>query len=175
MKLLFDFFPVICFFVVYKIYGIYTATLIMIAASTLQIGGFFLKYRRFEITHLLTFAIILVLGGATIITKNPTFIKWKPSVISFLMALIFMFSQLICGKSFLQYMLEKKVTLAKSIWNRLNLSWILFFVALGSINLYVAYHFSTNTWVNFKLFGVLGATIMFSILQSFYISKHIDK
>jgi intracellular septation protein len=174
MKFLFDFFPVICFFVAFKIYGIYTATAVLIVASALQTGIFWLKYRRFELAHVLTFAIALILGGTTLITKNPAFIKLKPTVVSWLMAAAFLASQFFGKKTLLQYLLDKKVTLEQTVWSKLNLNWIIFLTIIGAVNLYVAYHFSTNAWVNFKVFGVLGATILFSIAQSFYISKKIE-
>jgi intracellular septation protein len=175
MNALFDFFPIIIFFIAFKIYGIYIATAAVIVASTLQIAIFWLRFRRFELTHVITFAIVFILGGATIITKDPSFIKWKPTVVSWLMVTVFIGMHFFGKKSLLQYMLDKKITLEKAVWNKLNWNWMIFLTLVGAINLYVAYHFSTAAWVNFKVFGVLGATIIFSVLQSIYINKHMTE
>jgi intracellular septation protein len=174
MKLLFDFFPIILFFIAYKLVGIYVATAIAMLASLIQTMSFWLKHRRFEFTHIITLAIILILGSATIILHDAMFIKWKPTAVYWLFALLFLATQFIGNKTLIQRMMDGKLTLPDAIWTRLNLSWSIFFVAMGIANLYVVYHFSTNTWVNFKLFGTLGLTIVFVVVQSLYIARHIE-
>jgi intracellular septation protein len=171
MKLLFDFFPIVLFFIGYKFYGIFIATIIGMIASLLQVGFFWFKHRRIEITHAITLILILVLGAATLFLHNAIFIKWKPTAIYWVFSLLFLGSQLIGTKPFIQHLMGDKITLPQNVWQRLNLSWAMFFVLMGGINLYVAYQFSTDVWVNFKLFGTLGSTIVFGILQSIYILK----
>jgi len=173
MKLLFDFFPVIFFFVAYKFFGIFAATVVAMIASALQLGWDWYKNRRFEFTYVVTFMLIFVLGGATLISHNDMFIKWKPTAIYWVLALFFYGSQFIGKQSVIQRLIGTKMVLPNDVWKRLNTSWILFFLVVGALNLFVIYNFSTNFWVNFKLFGVLGMTILFGFLQSLYISKYL--
>lgn len=173
MKLLFDFFPIIIFFIAYKIWGIYIATGAFIAATFLQILYSWLRHRKIEKTHAITFIIGIVLGGATILLHDELFIKWKPTVIYWLLAIVFLGSQFIGKKSVLQSMMEQNIALPKAIWTRLNFSWILFFIAMGTLNLYVMSHFDTNTWVDFKLFGLLGLTFVFVMVQGLFLSRHV--
>jgi intracellular septation protein len=175
MKLLFDFFPILLFFIAFKIYGIYTATAVAMAASLLQVAGFWLKHRRFEMMHIVTLASVLLLGGATLIFHNPLFIKWKPTVIYWIFALLFLGTQFVGKKPLIQRMMEEKLSLPKLVWGRLNLSWAVFFAAMGAANLFVAYHYSIDVWVNFKLFGSFGLTFAFIILQALYMAKYAEK
>lgn len=174
MKFLFDFFPIVLFFIAYKFYGIYTATSVAMVASIAQVSAFWLKQRRFESMHIVTLITILFLGGATLLFHNELFIKWKPTAINWTFALILLGSQFIGQKNIIQKLLEKNVTLPHKIWNRLNISWVIFLTLMGVINLYVAYSFNTDIWVNFKLFGVLGLTILFTIIQAVYLSRHVE-
>jgi intracellular septation protein len=173
MKLLFDFFPILLFFLGYKFYGIYTATIIAMAASLLQVGFFWFKHRKVEITHTITLILILVLGTATLFSQNTMFIKWKPTAIYWVFSLLFLGSQIIGAKPFIQRLMDNKITLPQNVWQRLNLSWALFFGCMGGVNIYIAYQFSTDIWVNFKLFGTLGSTVVFGILQSLYMAKYL--
>jgi intracellular septation protein len=175
MKLLFDFFPILLFFIAFKFFGIYSATAIAMVASLTQVTIYRLKFQRFENMHLISLAIIIVLGGATLFFHNPWFIKWKPTGIYWLSAMVFLGSSYIGSKPLIQKMMEANVTLSKKIWYRLNNAWALFFVVMGALNLYVAYTYDTNSWVNFKLFGGVGFTILFVLLQAFYLTKHIDE
>ena len=172
MKLLFDFLPIFLFFITYKVYGIYAATGVAIAVSLIQVTIHRIKYKRFESMHLITFFSILILGGATLWMHNEIFIKWKPTILYWLLGLLFMGSSLFNKKPIIQRLMEANIQLPVAIWQRLNTSWALFFLALGGANLYVVYHFTTNTWVNFKLFGTLGLTLLFVVFQSLYIAKN---
>lgn len=174
MKLLFDFLPVLLFFTAYKFYGIFVATGVAIAASILQVAIFWFKNRRIEPMHIITLVLIVTLGGATLLFYNELFIKWKPTAINWAFALVFLGSQLFMSKPLIQKMMEKNVQLPTLIWKRLNLSWAVFFFLMGDANLYVIYHFDTDTWVNFKLFGVLGLTVLFVIIQAIYLTRHIE-
>jgi len=175
MKLLFDFFPIVLFFLFFKLYGIYTATAVAMIASVSQVALYRLKFQRYEKMHLINLAIIMSLGSATLFFHNPWFIKWKPTGIYWLSALIFFASSYIGSKPLIQKMMESNVTLASKIWHRLNVAWSLFFVVMGALNLYVAYNYDTDAWVNFKLFGGVGFTILFVLVQAFYLTKHMDE
>ncbi len=172
MKFLVDFFPIVLFFIAYKFGDIYLATVTAIVASAIQVIWSRISHGRFEKMPLITLATILVLGGATLIFRNELFIKWKPTALYWVLALAFLLSQFIGQKPLIQRMLEQNIGLPNRIWQQLNLSWILFFTALGFLNLYIIYHFDTDTWVNFKLFGTLGLTFVFVILQGLYMAKH---
>jgi intracellular septation protein len=175
MKLLFDFFPIVLFFIVFKFWGIYTATAVAMVASLVQVALYRLKFQHFEKMHLISFGIIVILGSATLFFHNPWFIKWKPTGIYWLSALVFFSSHFIGSKPIIQKMMDSNVSLESRIWHRLNLAWVLFFVSMGFLNLYVAYTFDTETWVNFKLFGGIGLTLLFVLVQAFYLTKHMDE
>src|SRR5574340_1729162 len=153
MKLLFDLFPVILFFAVFKIAGVFAATATAIAATFAQVA--WVKHRHGKVDTMLwvSLGIITVFGGATLLLHDETFIKWKPTVLYWLFSAILLFSNLLFNKNLVHALLHEKIALPLHIWNRLNLSWSLFFAMLGFINLYVAFSYSTDTWVNFKLFG----------------------
>lgn len=173
MKLIFDFFPIVIFFIAYKIGGIYTATAAFILASCVQMSLYWYLHHRFEKMHVITFILGVLLGGATLFFHDEMFIKWKPTVIYWVFTLVFVASQYIGKKSVLERMMESNITLPKPVWLKLNLSWAIFFAVMGFVNLYVIYNFSTNAWVNFKLFGMLGITFVFVILQGIYMGRHL--
>lgn len=173
MKLLFDFFPILLFFITYKLYGIYYATAVAMVSSLIQVIFFRLKYQRYEKMHLIGLVIIFVLGSATLILHDPWFIKWKPTGIYWLTALVFLGSRFIGNRTLIQKMIEHNIQLPMQTWYRLNYAWSVFFILMGIINLYVAYHYSTDVWVNFKLFGGAGLTLLFVFLQAIYLSRHL--
>lgn len=186
MKLFFDFLPIVLFFIAYKfgggeyqfnghiynIEGIYAATAVMIIASILQVSYGWLRHRKVERAHLVTLVLVVVLGGATLWLHNPDFIKWKPTAVNWLFAVVFIGAYLFTDKSLLERMMAEHIQLPNKIWGRLNLAWILFFIGSGVANLYVAFNFDEETWVDFKLFGMLGMTVIFVIAQSFYLARH---
>ncbi len=171
VKILFDFFPIALFFVAYKLYDIYVATAVAIAATFVQVGAFWLRHRRFERMHLITLALITVLGGATLIFHNPTFIKWKPTVINGLFALAFLVSQYVGKAPLIRRMMGSAIELPDALWKRLNLAWVGFFIFSAVANLYVAYRYDEATWVNFKLFGLLGLTLIFILAQGVWLAR----
>ncbi len=175
MKFLFDFFPILLFFAAYKMYDIYVATAVAIGAAAVQTLLFWIKHRRFEKMHLATFALLAVFGGLTLLLRDPVFIKWKPTVINWLFAAAFIGSHWIGAKPLVQRMMEHAVQVPPPIWLRLSWMWIAFFVSVGFINLYVAFTYSENTWVNFKLFGIMGLTFVFVILQALYLGRYIQE
>ena len=172
MKLLFDFFPILLFFICYKFFGIYTATAVAMAASFIQVLFYRIKHQRYEKLHLVSLSLILVLGGATLFFHNPWFIKWKPTGIYWLSSIAFLGSTFIGKKTLIQAMMDKNISLPKKIWLRLNTAWALYFAVMGALNLYVAYYFDTDFWVNFKLFGGAGFMIIFVFLQAMYLTRH---
>ncbi len=173
MKLLFDFLPILFFFIAYWLFDIYVATAVAIATSGLQVFSYWLKFRRFETMQLITFITISILGTATILFHNPLFFKWKPTVIYWVFGGFFAASQYVGKKPFLQRLMDSKVTLPRAVWQNLNFAWAAFFMILGAINLYVAYHFSTSTWVYFKFIGAMGATLIFAVAQSLYMLRYL--
>ncbi|MGO3345219.1 MAG: septation protein A [Marinomonas sp.] len=175
MKILFDFLPILVFFVVYKLSGdIILATAILIPASILQVGYNWLRYKKVEKMHLVSLALVVVLGGATVLFGNSEFIKWKPTIVNGLFALAFLGSQFIGERNIIERMMGEKIELPFKVWRTLNIAWVAFFLLSGAVNLYVAFSFSEEIWVDFKLFGLLGMTIVFIILQGIYLSSQIQ-
>jgi intracellular septation protein len=169
MKLLFDLFPVILFFAAFKIKGIFVATAVAIIACVLQIGWMLIRRKKVEPMMWASLAIITVFGGATILLHNETYIKWKPSILYWLMGTVLLAGQVFFHKNAMKGILGKQMTLSDKAWNMVNVSWGIFFALLGCVNLVVAFNFSTDTWVNFKLFGIMGCIFVFAIVQSLII------
>jgi len=175
MKMLFDFFPVALFFIVYKTYDIYTATAVLIAACALQTIAHRIMNGRFENAHVITFVLVAIFGGLTLYLQDENFIKWKPTAINWLFAVIFIGSQFIGQKTIIERMMGSSITLPAPIWTKLNIAWALFFIVLGGLNIYVAFSFDTDTWVNFKLFGLMGLTFAFIVAQSLYLMPYLKE
>jgi len=202
MKFLFDLFPVILFFAVFKwgqghpdaalaatqhtlsglVSGghatidqapIMLATAVAIVATFAQIGYLLLRRRKVDTMLWVSLVIITLFGGATIYFHNETFIKWKPTVLYWCFSVGLLFSQVALGKNLIRLMMEQQITLPDFVWQRLSLAWALFFGAMGVINLYVAYNFSTAAWVDFKLFGFTGLIFAFVIGQSLFLARHM--
>ncbi len=172
MKLLFDIFPVALFFAAYKFADIYVATGVAIVANILQILWLRVTGKKVEPMMWISLGIIAVFGGATLYLHDETFIKWKPTVLYWLFAAGLLVSQIGFKKNLIRAMMEKNIALPELIWSRLNLSWVIFFIVMGVLNLYVAFNFSTDAWVNFKLFGSFGLMLVFIIGQGLMLSKH---
>jgi intracellular septation protein len=174
MKFLFDLFPIVLFFAAYKMYDIYVATAVAIGAAFLQTGLFWLKHRKFEKMHVITLGILVVFGGLTLILRDPVFIKWKPTVVNWLFGATFLASRFFGERTLIERMMGHAITVPAPIWLRLNWAWVLFFIAMGIINIYVAYTYSEETWVNFKLFGMMGMTLVFVFAQAFYLGRYME-
>lgn len=175
MKLLFDLFPVLLFFATFKLAGIFAATAAAIAATVLQIA--WTKWRHGKVDTMLwvSFAIIALFGGATLVLHDETFIKWKPTILYWVFAGVLLFSNLLFKKNLMRSLLHDKLTLPVKVWDQVNLSWSLFFAVLGVVNLYVAFNYSTDNWVNFKLFGATGMMLVFVLLQAMALSKYVEE
>lgn len=175
MKFLFDLFPIILFFVAYKAVGIYAATAVAIIATLGQI--IWVRYRHGKVDGMLiaSGAIILVFGGATLLLHDESFIKWKPTVLYWLFAGVLSLAEIFWDKNLIRTMMREQMTLPEGVWRTLNHAWAGFFALLGILNLYIAAHFSTDTWVNFKLFGTMGLMFLFIVLQSLLLSRYVTE
>ena len=173
MQLLADYFPLILFFVAFKWQGIYAATAVAIAASVVQIAWFHWRGKLSAI-HWISFAIIAVFGGATLILQDETFIKWKPTVLYGLFGGILAFGKLALGRDLIAYLL-KGITLPAAVWTRVTWSWAAFFAAMAVANWYVAFHFPLETWVNFKVWGGIGLFLVFAVAQGAFLARHLEE
>ena len=203
MKLLFDFLPIVLFFAAFKyaeahkawaaafasgqlgflvsggVVGpdeapVLLATVVVIAATLAQVAWLKLRGRKIDAMLWVSLALVVVLGGATIYFHSETFIKWKPSALYWAMGLSFWLSPLLFGKNLLRMLVGEQLQLPARVWHRLNFAWVAFFAMMGLLNLWVAYHFSTDTWVNFKLFGGIGLMLLFTLAQGVYLSRYLD-
>lgn len=175
MKFLFDLFPVILFFIAFKLKGIYFATAVAIAATFVQIAWVWFRHRKVDGMLWVSLGVIVLFGGATLLLQDETFIKWKPTVLYWLFAAVFGIAPLLFDKNLIRLVMRNQVALPEVVWHKLNLSWVAFFAFMGIANLYVAYNFSTDTWVNFKLFGGMGLMLAFVLLQAVMLSKYIEQ
>ena len=203
MKQLFDFFPILLFFIIYKFFldlpdeliisvnqlfpfmnmqpgeakhAIYLATLTAILATVIQVMLTVIVTRRVEKMHIITLILLIVFGGATLYFKDPVFIKWKPTAINWLFAAVFLGSQFIGKKPLVERMMGHALEIDDpQVWRRLNYAWIGFFIFSGIANLLVAFNFSEEIWVDFKLFGLMGLTLIFVIGQSFYLARFLPQ
>lgn len=173
MQIFYDFLPVIAFFVAYKIYDIYVATGVIIVAVLLQVLLYWVFTRKVSRMHLVSAVLVFVFGGITLALRNELFIQWKPTVVNWLFGMVFLASQYIGEKPLIQRMLEHSVSLDSEAYRTLNIIWALYFFFMGAANLFVVYNFSEETWVNFKLFGMLGLTIVFLVLQGIWLAKKL--
>jgi intracellular septation protein len=172
MKFLFDVFPVVLFFVAFKLFGIYAATAAAIVATIVQVSWLKLRGRRVDFMLWASLAIIVVFGGATLVLQDETFIKWKPTVLYWLFGVVLAAGVLGFRKNLVRAILGEQMRLPEEVWSRLNWSWVAFFAFMGAANLYVAYNYSTDLWVNFKLFGGIGLMVVFVVAQSLVLAKY---
>ena len=174
MKTLIDFLPVIVFVAVYAISGdIFTATLWLLVATAAQLTTTWLMWRRFDKVHLFTFGLLALFGAATLILREPRFIQWKPTIATWCLALAFYGSTVIGKKSIMERILGGRMQTSPEVWITLTRLWAVFFIVSGAANLYVVMNYSEAFWVYFKLYGQLGLTVVFLILQTIYISRKI--
>ena len=174
MKLLLDFFPILLFFGAFKIWGIYVATTVAIVATLLQLGWMRYSTGRTEPMQWLSLGVIVVFGGATLVAQDETFIKWKPTVLYWAMGGALMVGQVFFRRNWLQSLMKSQMALPDHAWRVMLWSWCGFFALMGVLNLWVAYHFDTDTWVNFKLFGGMGLMLDFVLAQAMYLGRYMD-
>jgi intracellular septation protein len=175
MKFLFDLFPVILFFAAFKLADIYVATAVAIGATFLQIGVLALLRRKVEPMLWISLGIIVVFGGATLLLRDETFIKWKPTVLYWLFGIALAGAELFLRRNLIRSMLGAQVQLPEPVWRKLNWSWVIFFALMGIANLLVAFNFTTDQWVNFKLFGGTGLMLLFIVGQALFLARHIEE
>ncbi|MCR4330653.1 MAG: septation protein A [Patescibacteria group bacterium] len=173
MKLLFEFFPIVLFFITFKFFGIFIATGTAIGATLLQVAFVWVRKHKVENILWMNLAIITFFGGATILLQDETFIKLKPTVLYWAFAVTLLISRIVFKKNIMQSMMGKNLSMPEKTWDMLNLYWVVFFGLMGVLNLFVASRFSTDTWVNFKLFGFLGLTFLFIVVQSIMLAKYM--
>ena len=174
MKFLFDVFPVVLFFIAFKLQGVFVATAVAIAATFAQIGWVWLRHRKVDTMLWVSLAVITVFGGATLLLHDETFIKWKPTVLYWLFAAVLLGADWLFKRNLIRAMMQAQIALPDPVWTRLNLSWAAFFALMGVANLYVAFNYSTDLWVNFKLFGGIGLMIVFVLLQAVMLARYIE-
>jgi intracellular septation protein len=175
MKLLLDFFPIVLFFVAFKAFDIYVATAIAIAATVLQIGWLRFKVGHVEPMQWVSLGVIVLFGGATLIAHDENFIKWKPTVLYWLMGGALLVGQYIFKRNLLRSLMKTQMNLPDNAWTFMLHSWAAFFSLMGVVNLWVAFSFDTETWVNFKLFGGIGLMVVFVLLQAVYLSRYMKE
>lgn len=179
MQLFYEIFPVFLFFLAFKFYGIYVATVVGIVTTLLEVVITRIWQNKWDRKQLVTLFVFVLFGGLTLYFHNPIFVKWKPTVVFWIFALTILAYQTFSQKNLIQRlmenMLQNKGTIPPNVWKKLSLMWAVFFIGLGSINLYVAYYFSNNAWVNFKFYGVTSALFLFSIFQAFYLMRYISE
>ncbi len=177
MPFLYELFPVLLFFLAFKFYSIYVATVVGMVCSALQVIVTKLWQKKWDYQQLITLLVFVCFGSLTLYFHNPIFVKWKPTIIFWIFALVLIFSQLMMKKPVIQQLMEKalaeKGEISSRIWHILNAAWAAFFTLIGAINLYVAYHFNDNSWVNFKFYGITGALLLFSLAQAFYLMSQL--
>ena len=175
MEILIGFFPIALFFAVFKLWGIYPATAVAIVATIVQIAYLRFKLGKVEPMQWVSLGVIVLFGGATLLAQDENFIKWKPTVLYWLMGAALLVGQLLLRKNLIKSLMGGQVQLPDHAWNTLNWAWSGFFAAMGGLNLWIAYHFDTDTWVNFKMFGGLGLMLLFILVQAVYMSRFMQE
>lgn len=173
MKFLFDLLPVLLFFAAYKIKDIYWATGVLMVTSILQVGLLLATKKKPETTHWITLGLALPLGAMTLLFHDPVFVKWKPTAVNWFLAALFLGSARFAQKTMIERMMGHALKLPTSVWLKLNAAWALFFILSGILNIAVAYTCTESVWVNFKLFGLMGITLLFAVGQMFFLQKHL--
>lgn len=172
MQLLVDFLPVIVFVVAFKLYDMYVATAAIMIVMTLQVAYQWLRTRTVNKMLLVSSLLVLVFGGITLALHDPIFIQWKPTVVNWLFAAAFLLSRYIGKQTLIERIMGHAIVLPQTMWRQLNLMWTGNFLLLGAANIYVVYNFSEETWVNFKLYGMLGLTLLMAVAQAIWIAKN---
>ena len=172
MKLLLDFLPIVLFFIAFKMFDIYVATKVAILASVLQIAYMLIRKQKVEPMQWASLVIIAIFGGMTLYFQDETFVKWKPTVLYALFGIALLVSRYGFSKNAMKLLMGKQIELPAPIWDRVNIAWVVFFFSMAVLNIWVANNFPTETWVNFKLFGTMGLTLVFIVGQAVYLGRH---
>ena len=172
MKLLLDFLPILLFFGAFKLYGIYVATAVLMLATAVQMGIAYFTDGKLQPMQKATLALILVFGTLTLVLQDDRFIKWKPTVLYAAMGIALAVAYWVMKKNFLKMLLGSQLVLPERIWSHLNMAWIVYCLFMSAINGWVAAFYSTDAWVNFKLWGY-AFPIGFLVAQGLYIAPHL--
>lgn len=179
MQLLYEILPVFLFFLAFKFYDIYVATVVGIVATTLQVVATRAVSGVWDRKQVITMAIFILFGGMTLYFHDPIFVKWKPTIVFWIFAIAILFTQVFTKKTMMQRMMEGAIqqsgTVPSQVWRKINIMWALFFAVMGSVNLYVAYYFSNDVWVNFKFYGITAALLLVSIVQALYLIRFMTE
>jgi|SRR5579871_1056068 len=175
MKFLFDLFPVLLFFVAFKLSDIFVATAVAVAATVLQVGYLLARGRKVDPALWVSLAVVVVFGGATLLLHDRTFIKWKPTILYWVFAGALLGGQMLFRRNLLRSFLGHQMELPDSAWAALVWAWSGFFAVMGALNLVIAYNFSDDTWVNFKLFGGIGLMLLFVLGQGVFLAKYLPQ
>ncbi len=179
MQFLYEILPVFLFFLAFKFYDIYVATIVGIVATTMQVGISRIVTGKWDRKQLITLGVFVFFGSMTLYFHNPIFVKWKPTVVFWIFGIVIFGYQLFSSKPLMQRlmenMLQDKGEIPLKVWRNINVAWACFFILLGCINLYVAYAFSNEAWVNFKFYGVTGALFAFSLFQAVYLARYMTE
>lgn len=173
MQLLFEFLPVVAFFVAYKLADIYVATAVIMAAMVIQSGVQWFRQGKVTPMVLLSTVLVLVFGTVTLLVRDKAFIQWKLTILDWLFAVAFVLAPYFGGQTLVQRLMGSQLTLTAAQWRTLNWMWIVFFTFMGAVNVYVIYNHDEATWVNFKLFGTIGLTVLFVIIQGLWLSRKL--
>lgn len=174
IKQLIEFFPILLFFIAFKLYDIYVATAVVIVATILQVAFTWFKYHKVETMQWITLGLVVVMGGLTLILHDEQFVKWKLSIIEWLFGVAFLGSQFVGNKKpFIERMMSSQLTLPAKVWKTLNYCWAGFFIGVGCLNVFVMFNFDTNDWVTFKTFIVPAMMVVFIVVQMIFLYKHL--
>jgi intracellular septation protein len=177
MQLFYEILPVLFFFLAFKFYGIYVATVVGIAATVIQVILTRLFTRIWDKKQLITMGVFIFFGGMTLYFHNPIFVKWKPTIVFWIFSIVILITQIFTAKPLMQRMMEGALegnTIPANVWRNVNLLWAAFFIVMGMINLYIAYTYSDDTWANFKFYGITLALLAVSFLQAIYLMRFIS-
>lgn len=179
MQLFYEIFPVFLFFIAFKLYDIYVATIVGIVATLLQVIVGRIWQKKWDKKQLITLSVFLFFGSMTLYFHNPIFVKWKPTIVFWIFSLVIIGSQLFTYKPIAQRLMEnilqEKQVVPGYVWKILNVVWAMFFACLGGVNLYIAYYFSNDAWVNFKFYGITGALLLLSVFQAIYLMRFMTE
>ncbi|SRR6266566_9258716 len=182
MKFLYDLFPLLLFYAAYKFSDIFTATAVAMVASLVQIGGYWWRHRRFETVHLVGLGVIIIFGGLTLFMHDSTYVKLVPTIAKWSFAAILLGAQFFAKKTPVEYLMGEQIALPAFVWRRINISWAIFFLLLGALNLYVAFFYGAELdaqtreriWVDFKLWGVVGLSLVFVVIQALFMARYVQ-
>lgn len=179
MQLFYEILPVFLFFLAFKFYDIYVATIVGIIATIIQVIATRAMTGNWDRKQVITMAVFILFGGMTLYFHNPIFVKWKPTIVFWTFAIAILITQAFTRKPLMQRMMEgalqHSASIPSQVWRKLNILWAVFFMVMGSLNLFVAYYYSNDAWVNFKFYGISFALLAVSIAQALYLVRFMTE